>query len=676
MSGLDVSSRGHGAARYLLERRCAALQASCSSCWAAGCRFCEVGPYPWTSGRDARAQQGDKLDSACMVNHATACEQLTVMRSHTAYARTVPRSQCPTPSPTPPPAPNAGAEELNTTADGPKLAGADTGASLGADDPGGDRPVLLIAIAILGALVLAGGVVVLWMWWRRRRASACRIHVAAPSMAASARSKVPQTKGANAAAVTRDNTGGGPPSLGTSAVPASVARDKAGAHVWDFQRCGRLVADDIHRIVEVIAAAEQRELRAQQASKRGTESVKTRRCLAFGADNNLGPDALAALGTILDRFPAVALTFENDWRLARDKDLHAFARLLGRHRGACLVRPDETAPPGTPGPLRLPLQAAPTALAAVAEAVSVADHGEVDALSLEPLSVASATAVNESGVVSLDVARLRLTATELTQTSTKLGDKGAVLACAFVGPWGSRLQIIRLADCDVGDVGAEAVASLLRGPASSGSVRELVLSANHIGDRGAQALASVLDTTCDGLERLVLDRNRIGRKGAEAIAKRLPRSEIRELVLGSHLGGNPSIGDAGAAAIATALDDRLSRAAANRSGRLQFLSLEDCGVGDPAAAILSGWLPHSALNTLSVARGNITDEGAAAVIRALPKCTVALDLAGNALGDATGMVVGDALAAHQELAVSLAQNRLSPTMQRLLQAEHGSRLRV
>merc|ERR1711920_1048304 len=179
----------------------------------------------------------------------------------------------------------------------------------------------------------------------------------------------------------------------------------------------------------------------------------------------------------------------------------------------------------------------------------------------------------------------------------------------FVRPWAGRLVAARLMECNIGDAGAAEISRMLLGkperagdPSVAGAasgLRELVLSANRIGDAGAARLAEALPK-CDALERLLIDRNLIGRVGAEALARRLPRSSIRELVLGSHLGGNP-LGAFGAEALASAFKDELERAAADRANRLAAVNLEGCGVGERGATALAEALPTSGVSVLSLA---------------------------------------------------------------------------
>jgi len=276
--------------------------------------------------------------------------------------------------------------------------------------------------------------------------------------------------------------------------------------------------------------------------------------------------------------------------------------------------------------------------------------------------------------VNIALTPLRMSSQDLILNRQSIGDLGCAAACGFVKSWGNRLQVVRLVECNIGDVGASSIARLLSGKQHAFGLRELNLSVNRIGDRGVVEIADALPKL-DSLERLLLERNQIGHMGAEALARRLPRSNVSELVLGTHLGGNP-LGPEGVKALATALDDLLPRAAANRGNRLSALALEDCGVGEEGAKALAHFLPKSALQVLSVARGELQDSHAEAILLSVPNTMVSLDLAGNELGDLTGQNVGETFYNKPQLAVSLAQNYLTPTIKMLLAEEHGTRLRV
>lgn len=336
---------------------------------------------------------------------------------------------------------------------------------------------------------------------------------------------------------------------------------------------------------------------------------------------------------------------------------------------------------GPSSPLQLPLQATPSVLGALAEALATGGHASVDAISLESAETKLSGPLPK---VTVNLAPLRLSCQELVLSRQQLGDAGCAAACGFARPWVGRLTAVRMLECGIADVGAAELSRLLLGsperawnPCIAGaasSLRELVLSANQIGDRGTAAVAAILPK-CDMLERLLLDRNCVGPAGAAALAKQLPRSAIRELVLGSHLGGNP-IGALGAEALAAALVDDMERAAANRASRLEALALEDCNIGERGARGIAKVLSTSGVTALSVARNELGDVGAADLIRVLPPSLLSLDLAGNGITDDVGAVLGQMLQATPMLSVSLAQNDLSAGLRDRLRGLLGVRLRV
>merc|ERR1719223_1278289 len=222
----------------------------------------------------------------------------------------------------------------------------------------------------------------------------------------------------------------------------------------------------------------------------------------------------------------------------------------------------------------------------------------------------------------------------------RYGDKGLAAACAFVQPTAARLTHVNVVECDVGDPGAASLARLLKASAGK-SLRELVLSANNLGDSAAHELAAALPT-CDALERFLLDRNLVGPDGAIALAVKLPRSNVKEMLFGSHLGGNP-LGPDGAKALARALDDELPRAAANRSCRLQCLALDHCEVGPKGAEALAETLSRSRLGALSLAHCHVGDVPAVAIVKAMPSTLRSLNLSPNHLTDITAQEVAEAL---------------------------------
>lgn len=426
---------------------------------------------------------------------------------------------------------------------------------------------------------------------------------------------------------------------------------------WDFAQAGHLSPQELTKLCNVVKEAE-------EADSPGP--VQLRR-LAFGARNNLAAEHLRMLAVFMDRHPKVSASLDVDWRMADEACLKALAVVLRkRERCALLGAGGDSYGVNT---LQLPTNASPAAVETLADLLTTC-HPEVDAIAFNLAGAAQHHTVKGTPVVALTP--LRMSSQELVLRRCIMGDLGTVAVCAFVRPWAARIQVIRLTECEIGDEGGVALAKLLvpAGPA----LRELCLTNNYVADRGISEIAKALPM-CDCLERLLLDRNNIGDEGAKALGEHLLRSNVQELTLGSHLGGNP-IGEEGVEALAAILDDELPRAAANRSGRLSSLNLEGCCVGDRGAQAIAAYLPKSAIMALSMARGNLDDIGAQAIIEALPKTCLSLDLSSNGLSDRSATAVAEVFYRIPQLAVSLANNRLSVGLRTILHEEHGSRLRL
>ncbi|CAE7709325.1 Rnh1 [Symbiodinium sp. CCMP2456] len=406
-----------------------------------------------------------------------------------------------------------------------------------------------------------------------------------------------------------------------SALDSRMFKSKGGSVQWDFAKAGVVNVSDLEAAKRALAAALRSEASSEALPSRG-------RCLTFWASNCLRVAVLSELDVLLATYPILTISFDADWRRSDNATIEALAKLLLRHRGRCKFRT------GGSQPLALPAATLAT-ISSCGEALA-ASHTEVDSVSFE-------RGPKDDAPCSASLAGLRLSSQEVIFHRHPLGDQGCSLVCGFVKSWGARLQICRLVECGFGDLAAAGVARLLadaRQPASA--LRELNLSANKFGNGGAAELADALPRL-DSLEKLLLERNKIGVLGAKALAARLPRSNVRELVMGTHLGGNP-LGEEGVQALATALDDAMPRAAANRAMRLQALALEDCGVGQAGAKALAEYIPKSVLQALSVARGHLADDDATAVLLALPGSISFLDLSGNELSDLTASIAGEACA--------------------------------
>ena len=133
------------------------------------------------------------------------------------------------------------------------------------------------------------------------------------------------------------------------------------------------------------------------------------------------------------------------------------------------------------------------------------------------------------------------------------------------------------------------------------SLIELNLRANQIGDAGAQALATALEQNTS-LTELNLFDNQIGAAGAQALAKALQtNSSLRVLDLSRN-----QIGNEGAQALVTALQTKSS---------LSTLALFDNQIGpEGAQALASALQTNSSLIKLSLGYNHIGDAGALAAI--------------------------------------------------------------
>mmetsp|Transcript_148622 Transcript_148622/g.274299 ORF Transcript_148622/g.274299 Transcript_148622/m.274299 type:complete len:715 (+) Transcript_148622:34-2178(+) len=611
-------------------RVCARLFSDCEGCWAAGCKLCEVGPEPnyWSirgSGREQYAGPSAH-DYSCILQNRN-CDTLRYTRPNTHWTELVPRSDCAKLTTTTTTTTTSGPslwEFAHATASLSQLIRGEESTARWSGSPA-DWGAVQWVVVLFPLMVLCSALAGAYFWAQARsRRKLRRVHVE------------PSKK-----------SGGG---TGGTSVEDGIIH-------WDLSKAGAFSVHELNKLDSSLTDSE------REDKKIGPQ----RRRLIFGPRNNLQAAQLQHLRELIGKHPRVSTSLHSNWQKADEAALQALAALL-RLRQGCILRPSEDQGICT---LKLPPRASPGAVEALAEAIATASHVEVDELELPPPSVQTKPQGKAS---TLALAPLRLSCQELVLRKDAIGDSGISAATAFVRPWAGRIQIIRMVECEMGDQGASAIARLL-GPKSAGPViRELCLSANCIRDQGAEDIAKAL-SRCDNLERLLLDRNCIGHDGAKALALHLPRSNVSELVLGSHLGGNP-VGEAGAEALAGALDDELPRAAANRATRLSALNLDGCSVGEQGSQALAAKLPRSVLMALSLARGHIGDDGAKAVIQSLPVTIQSLDLSGNALTDRTATSVAEVFYRLPHLSVSLANNRLSPGLKVILNEEHGSRLRL
>lgn len=168
---------------------------------------------------------------------------------------------------------------------------------------------------------------------------------------------------------------------------------------------------------------------------------------------------------------------------------------------------------------------------------------------------------------------------------------------ALVAALPDSLEVLEISGHNIGDEGATLLAEALnRRPARR--LTELNLALNSINDAGAAALAGALQSP---LARLTLDHNWIGASGAEALAKALrDDGSIRHISLASN-----DVGERGGAALATAL--RSNRA-------LESLNLYANSIGTPGAVAFAATLAGGAsgLTQLGLAHNYIDADGEAA----------------------------------------------------------------
>lgn len=99
-------------------------------------------------------------------------------------------------------------------------------------------------------------------------------------------------------------------------------------------------------------------------------------------------------------------------------------------------------------------------------------------------------------------------------------------------------------------------------------------------------------------------------------------------------------------------------------------------MGPKGAEALAETLSRSRLGTLSLSHCHVGDVPAAAIVKAMPSTLRSLNLSANNLTDITAQEVAEALTRMPNLAVSVAQNKITGSFQSLLSREHGMRLRI
>lgn len=534
------------------DKSCGQYFDKCDECILRGCLFCEASSVPWkhpTRLSDAQlAEQQSNLDYACI---RESCQTLMLRRPGTVHFRILMRDEC---------GDVVGAPVTTTTTSGSLT---ESQKAISEDSEEEEKPkwpqswgpwhwaFICSPVAVLLSIPLG-----FYIRCRIRERRIKKVRIA--------------------------------PDCETV---ESNRESKFQSSTWDFTDAGPLNPLQISAAVKSIAEAE--------AADKAAFRPVVARCMVVSTANALGKTHFQCILEMLQKHPMTSVRFGTDWRYAGDADLVALTSLLARCDQCCLRNLGDAC--ATVELLQLPSRASCDVIGNLTEVLSVAGHA-VETVSLEnPPSFAPMSMSTPPIAVALGP--LRLTCRDLNLTRHKIGDQGCACVCGFIRSWSSRLLSIRLIDCGIHDAGATELSRLLLGPpevancrsvaAAACSLRELILSSNFIGDRGAEQIAKPLPRL-DALERLYLDRNVIGSLGAASIARSLPRSNIRELVFGSHVGGN-LLGLAGAEALANALDDKMERAAANRATRLEILNLEGCQISPAGRDLLAAKLPESAI---------------------------------------------------------------------------------
>jgi Ran GTPase-activating protein (RanGAP) involved in mRNA processing and transport len=210
---------------------------------------------------------------------------------------------------------------------------------------------------------------------------------------------------------------------------------------------------------------------------------------------------------------------------------------------------------------------------------------------------------------------------------------------------------LNLSDNDIDDVGAIALASMLK---DNKTITELDLSSNNIGDDGAKALAGMLEKN-KTITILNLSSNGIGIEGVVALGRAFAGKDIIvefgndkknglfKLAQGTFTGttldlSSNNIGDDGAIAIANMLKDNKT---------ITKLNLRNNKIGVEGVKVIADALKvNKTITTLDLSYNNIGVEGAKAIADALKvnNTIKTLNLSYNDIGDAGAIALGYACA--------------------------------
>ncbi|XP_067271115.1 uncharacterized protein [Pseudorasbora parva] len=239
---------------------------------------------------------------------------------------------------------------------------------------------------------------------------------------------------------------------------------------------------------------------------------------------------------------------------------------------------------------------------------------------------------------------------EMNLNNIRLLDSGVKQICE--GLKKSRLEILKLSECDLTEVSCSALASVLS--SDSSCLKELDLSNNNLQDSGVKLLSDGLKEDCR-LERLRLSDCCITEEGYKALASAL-RSNPSHLIELDLTGNDP--GQSGVKELDDLLQDqncqlktlRFLSPAADEACQyvrgivgknplfLKELNLSGPKLGDTRVNQISALLndKHCKLNALMLNNNSITAEGCAALTSAFnsnPSNLTELDLSENKLGD-------------------------------------------
>jgi len=196
---------------------------------------------------------------------------------------------------------------------------------------------------------------------------------------------------------------------------------------------------------------------------------------------------------------------------------------------------------------------------------------------------------------------------ELSLFGEHIGDKGAV-ALAQALAKDNRLRLLDLWSNDIGPEGAAALAQALK---TNTKLDKLYLNENHVGVEGVAALVKAIGSTSSVLTSLWLSRNQLGDEGAQALASGLSNNQARRLqVLDLWENG---IGPVGGGALAMAL---------RTNNALITIELRGNTLGDEGARAFAELMPRSrVLSTLDLSQNGITPSGSARLMQGLKEAT-------------------------------------------------------